>query len=189
VVPGVPPRAFTGCPFGARGPMRPLGHPSCGRPCRNAAHGESPGWSEAEPWVSPPHDTPPQRGERCLRAPYSVCPFRARFRSGTVVPGRCPGCLETPRWCWMRDSAAPLGLTPSPTRNPALTRWATFCRCSAPRHRRGLHVHHRAILFASSRLRVRPLGDRQMRLAARINRTRQEALFGGASTRLTAADA
>ncbi len=34
-------------------------------------------------------------------------------------------------------SVAAAGLTPSLTRNPAPTRWATFCRCSAPRPRDG----------------------------------------------------
>ncbi len=43
----------------AIGPGQP-----CPRPRRNAAHDDSPGWSGAEHWVTPPHDTSPQRGER-----------------------------------------------------------------------------------------------------------------------------
>jgi hypothetical protein len=33
-------------------------------PRRNAAHGDSPGWSGAEPRVTHTHDISPQRGER-----------------------------------------------------------------------------------------------------------------------------
>ena len=35
-----------------------------GIPRRNAANGDSPGWSVAEPWDTPSHDIPPQRGGR-----------------------------------------------------------------------------------------------------------------------------
>jgi hypothetical protein len=58
--------------------------------CRNAGHGDSPGWSGAEPWVSPPHDISPQRGERGPHATCSVCPFRAQRSLCGVVPGVPP---------------------------------------------------------------------------------------------------
>ena len=47
-----------------RPPPGPSGHASRARSRRNAAHGDSPRWSGAEPWVIPCHDTSPQRGER-----------------------------------------------------------------------------------------------------------------------------
>ena len=62
----------------------------CARPRRNAAHGDSPRWSGAEPWVIPPHDTSPQRGERGPLAPCSVCPFRAQRTLCGVIPGVPP---------------------------------------------------------------------------------------------------
>jgi hypothetical protein len=72
---------------------------------RNAANGDSPGWSGAEPWGSPPMNTPPQRGGR--RQPVNthttahvpVRPFRARrmFR-GRGPRGSTPGFHRLPRW-------------------------------------------------------------------------------------------
>jgi len=93
--------SIQGDPHGGYRPSHRREHRSDRRlaPRRNAAHGDSPGWSGAEPWGSPPMNTPPQRGGR--RQPVNthtmvyvpVRPFRAR----RMFRGRGPRG-STPDW-------------------------------------------------------------------------------------------
>ncbi len=113
--------AFTGCPFGARGPMRPLGIHPAPAPAATRRTATAQRWSEAEPWVTPTPMTPRPNGANGDHMHPVPCALSGLvFISGPCSQGDAPGCLGSPRWGWMRhrqarpirDSVAPPGLMP-----------------------------------------------------------------------------
>ena len=87
-------------------------------PRRNAAYGESPGWSGAEPWFTRPHDNPPQRGGRRR-------PIRIVTRHG--VGAGCPRGIGLVLY----SGSLTAGLRPGLSWAALLWRWAQAGDCLA----------------------------------------------------------